>query len=52
MTERLQSSMLRLILSGAGLVVIMWGIREAQHMILILLISLFMAFVLVLFPDG
>ena len=50
MTDRLQSPMLRRILGGAGLVIIMWGIKEASHMILIVLISLFLAYVLVPLP--
>ena len=49
-TDRQTSPMLRLILGGAGLVIIMWGIREAQHMILLVLLSLFLAFVLVPLP--
>src|SRR5271157_2215642 len=42
--------MLRLILGGAGLVVIMWGITQAAHMILVVLLSLFLAYVIVPLP--
>jgi predicted PurR-regulated permease PerM len=50
MTDRLSSPMLRLILGGAGLVVIMWGVMQAQHLILVLLISLFLAYVVAPLP--
>lgn len=50
MTDRLSSPMLRLILGGAGLVVIVAGIREAAHLIVVVLISLFLAYVVVPVP--
>ena len=50
MPDRQSSPMFRLILGGAGLVIIMWGIMQAQHMILLVLLSLFLAFVVVPLP--
>ena len=50
MTDRLSSPMLRLILGAAGLVVIMWGIKTAAHVLLLLLLSLFLAFVMLPLP--
>jgi predicted PurR-regulated permease PerM len=50
MTDRQASPMLRLILGGAGLIIIMWGIRETAHMILVVLLSLFLAYIIVPLP--
>ena len=50
MTERVSSPMLRLILGGAGLVVLMTGVKAASHLIVVVLLSLFLAYVVLPLP--
>jgi predicted PurR-regulated permease PerM len=49
MTDRL-SPLLRTVLFAAGVVVIMWGVMQAQHLLLIVLISLFLAYAVAPLP--